>query len=247
MSLQGVQAHGNAPLQQPLDATQHKSPVSKPSQPDPGTQADDLERQPAAVYIPAEKHKPTGLYALTRDSEGTPKLAFDAPIRAASPTQTISPMQPTTSTRTTSPMLAATPAQPAPMQAIASAQTADPAGVATPTSAATAVEATPTSASATPTKAAAPEQPTKQDEPTSAKPTKDEPATKTSSATANTDKVDREIEQLREKQKQIAQQLRAATDPEKAEQLKKESQRIQNELRLKDNDAYRRANTIFTT
>ncbi len=61
--------------------------------------------------------------------------------------------------------------------------------------------------------------------------------------TVNTDKVDREIEKLKEKKKQIQQQIKAANgDQEKIRELEKKLTQIEGELNQKDNDAYRRQN-----
>lgn len=59
--------------------------------------------------------------------------------------------------------------------------------------------------------------------------------------TANTDRADREIENLKRKQQQLEQQIRAASDDERKE-LEKKLEQVEGELRQKDNDAYRRQN-----
>lgn len=65
--------------------------------------------------------------------------------------------------------------------------------------------------------------------------------------TANTDQVDREIEALKEKQKQLMQQIKAASgDNEKIRELEKKLANIEKELTQKDNDAYRRQNASFS-
>lgn len=64
--------------------------------------------------------------------------------------------------------------------------------------------------------------------------------------TANTDKVDREIEKLKKKQKELKSQLNSETDETKIEALKKQLAQVENELRQKDNDTYRRQNTEFS-
>lgn len=64
--------------------------------------------------------------------------------------------------------------------------------------------------------------------------------------TGNTDKVDREIEKLKKKQKELKSQLNSETDETKIEELKKKLAQVENELRLKDNDTYRRQNTEYT-
>ena len=65
-------------------------------------------------------------------------------------------------------------------------------------------------------------------------------------STVNTDKVDREIEELKEKREQLKQQISTMKDPRKAEDLKKRLSQIENELRKKDNDAYRSQNAVFS-
>ena len=62
---------------------------------------------------------------------------------------------------------------------------------------------------------------------------------------ADTGRVDAEIERLKEKQSLLKKRL-ASTDPEKKAVLQKELDMIASELRMKDNDAYRRQNTQFT-
>ena len=41
-------------------------------------------------------------------------------------------------------------------------------------------------------------------------------------------------------------QINTCEDPEKAEKLKKELALVENELRQKDNDGYRRSHTVFS-
>ena len=65
--------------------------------------------------------------------------------------------------------------------------------------------------------------------------------------TTNTGKTDREIEKLREKKADLAQKIRTASTPQKAEILKRELARIESELQQKDNEAYRRQNAAVTT
>lgn len=65
--------------------------------------------------------------------------------------------------------------------------------------------------------------------------------------TGNTDRVDREIKNLKEKRKQLEQQLRSASgDEQKTKELEKKLAQIESELSQKDTDAYRRQNTIFS-
>lgn len=72
------------------------------------------------------------------------------------------------------------------------------------------------------------------------------PQKKTEKCTANTDKVDREIEKLKKKKKELEQKAAAETDPEKAERLKSQLAQVERELKQKDNDGYRRSHTVFT-
>ncbi len=83
-------------------------------------------------------------------------------------------------------------------------------------------------------------------EPEKSEPDKSEPKKKSESCTANTDKVDKEIERLKEKQKQIEQKLRAEDDERKTEQLKKQLDSVTRELSRKDCDSYRRSRTEFS-
>lgn len=63
----------------------------------------------------------------------------------------------------------------------------------------------------------------------------------------NTDKVEREIRELKEKKKELEQQIHsAAGDEKKVKELEKKLADIENELSQKDNDTYRRQNTVVT-
>lgn len=73
----------------------------------------------------------------------------------------------------------------------------------------------------------------------------DDPEKKTESCTCNTDKVDREIKRLKEKQEQLEQRLRSA-EGEAARQLEKQLESVSAELLQKDNDAYRRQQAVFS-
>ena len=65
--------------------------------------------------------------------------------------------------------------------------------------------------------------------------------------TANTDKVDREIEKLKEKKQQLEQQIRAASgDEEKTKELEKKLAQVESELSQKDNDTYRRQHAVIS-
>ncbi len=71
-------------------------------------------------------------------------------------------------------------------------------------------------------------------------PRKSKPEKKAESCTTDTDKVDREIKKIKEDAKKLKQQIRSSSDPQKAEELKKQLSKVENELRQKDNDTYRR-------
>jgi len=62
----------------------------------------------------------------------------------------------------------------------------------------------------------------------------------------NTDKVDRELEKLREKRAEVEKRLASETDEAKAGDLERRLAQVENELRQKDNDAYRRSHSVFT-
>lgn len=74
-----------------------------------------------------------------------------------------------------------------------------------------------------------------------------EKETKSTKCTADTDKVDREIEKLKKKQAELEQQLaRAQDDPQEAEKLQKQLEQVNRELKMKDNDTYRRQHAQYT-
>lgn len=59
--------------------------------------------------------------------------------------------------------------------------------------------------------------------------------------TGSTDQVDREIEKLKERKKQLEQQISAAgEDEEKVKELERKLAQVETELNRKDNDAYRK-------
>ncbi|MCI9105545.1 MAG: hypothetical protein HFG56_07420 [Lachnospiraceae bacterium] len=68
---------------------------------------------------------------------------------------------------------------------------------------------------------------------------------KVEKCTGNTDRVDREIEKLKRKKKELEGQIHSETDDKKIEQLEKELAQVERELSQKDNDAYRRQHTVF--
>lgn len=74
----------------------------------------------------------------------------------------------------------------------------------------------------------------------------DDPPKEAGTCTTNTDKVDREIEKLKEERDQLEQQIRTAKAPDKIEDLKRRLARLENELRQKDNDGYRRQNAVIS-
>lgn len=62
----------------------------------------------------------------------------------------------------------------------------------------------------------------------------------------NTDKIDDEIKQLKEKQKELRRRFNSEENPIKAEEIQNELNAVENELRQKDNDVYRRQNSRVT-
>ena len=65
--------------------------------------------------------------------------------------------------------------------------------------------------------------------------------------TTNTDKVDKEIEKLKEKQQQLEQQIKSASgDEKKVKELEKKLAQVESELSQKDNDTYRRQNASIS-
>lgn len=76
-----------------------------------------------------------------------------------------------------------------------------------------------------------------------AEPTSDEKAV--SSCTVNTDKVEAEIQRLKKKQAKLEQQLAQADERQQAN-LERQLAQVEAELRLKDNDAYRKQHAVVT-
>lgn len=72
------------------------------------------------------------------------------------------------------------------------------------------------------------------------------PTDKAEKCTTNTDKVDREIEKLKEKKRQIEQQIQSETDENKKQALEKQLAQVDAELSQKNNDAYRRKNAVVS-
>lgn len=67
---------------------------------------------------------------------------------------------------------------------------------------------------------------------------------KAEECTVNTDRVDQEIQKLKEQKKQLQQQIKASADDEKkVKSLEAKLAQIENSLLQKDNDAYRRQNS----
>ena len=69
---------------------------------------------------------------------------------------------------------------------------------------------------------------------------------KAESCTCNTDKVDREIEKLKQKLERLEQQYNAETDAAKRRELEQKLAQVKSELSQKDNDAYRRQHASFS-
>lgn len=66
------------------------------------------------------------------------------------------------------------------------------------------------------------------------------------SCTGSTDRVDREIEKLKKRQKELEQKIGSETDAKKIEKLERELEQVESELREKDNDTYRRQHAVFS-
>lgn len=65
--------------------------------------------------------------------------------------------------------------------------------------------------------------------------------------TVNTDKVDAEIEGLKKELQDLKQQLKdAADDPDKESDLRQKMATVEAELRMKDNDNYRKQHSTYT-
>lgn len=76
---------------------------------------------------------------------------------------------------------------------------------------------------------------------------KDTPDNKEETVTANTDKVEAEIRKLKEKLEALKQQLaRAKDNPDEQKKLESQIAQVENELRIKDTDTYRRQHTQFS-
>lgn len=65
--------------------------------------------------------------------------------------------------------------------------------------------------------------------------------------TVNTDKVDEEIRKLKQKQRDLEQQIaRSEDDPDKQKELEQQLMQVERELRMKDTDSYRRQHSKVT-
>ena len=64
--------------------------------------------------------------------------------------------------------------------------------------------------------------------------------------TVNTDKVDKEIEKLKQTQTQLEQKIAAAKEPEEKEKLETQLVQVNAELKAKDNDTYRQQHMEIT-
>ena len=64
--------------------------------------------------------------------------------------------------------------------------------------------------------------------------------------TVNTDRVDHEIEKLKQERQELEQQLQGETDETKRQTVQQRLEQVERELSQKDNDAYRRRNAVYT-
>ena len=83
-------------------------------------------------------------------------------------------------------------------------------------------------------------------EPSETAPQREGEKTTIMKTTANTDKVDREIEKLKQTQAQLEQKIAAAGGQKDKEILEKQLAQVEAELRQKDNDTYRRQHMEIT-
>ncbi len=75
----------------------------------------------------------------------------------------------------------------------------------------------------------------------------DNPGKAGEKCTGNTDQVDREIKELKEKKKELEQQIQSASgDEKKVKELENKLAKVEGELRQKDNDTYRRQHAAFS-
>lgn len=77
-------------------------------------------------------------------------------------------------------------------------------------------------------------------------PEKKDRENKAERCTGDTGKVDREIEKLKRKRAELEQRLNTERDEAKREDLERQLAQVEAELRQKDNDGYRRRNTVFS-
>lgn len=71
------------------------------------------------------------------------------------------------------------------------------------------------------------------------------PRSRAEQTTTNTDRVDRELEQLRKKLEELQNRLRTAA-PEQREALERQAGQVRRELEQKDNDTYRRQHAVVS-
>lgn len=73
------------------------------------------------------------------------------------------------------------------------------------------------------------------------------PGSPSEKCVTDTDRVDKEIEKLKEKKQQLEQQIRSASgDEKKVRELEKELAQVESELSQKDNDTYRWQNAFVS-
>ncbi len=104
-------------------------------------------------------------------------------------------------------------------------------------------------APASPEAAGAPEaeDPKKDEEPkTPGKAAPPDKSGKEEKCVGSTDAVDREIKRLKEKKEKLEAKLSREAGGTRREALERQLAQVENELRQKDNDAYRRRHTVFT-
>ncbi len=85
------------------------------------------------------------------------------------------------------------------------------------------------------------------DDPKKTGPTEEKEEPKEEICVGNTNRVDREIQKLKEKKQQLEQQIQSASgDEKKTRELEKKLAQIEQELSQKDTETYRRQHTVFS-
>lgn len=211
----------SGPVHSPAAATGAKGPLKV------GKPEEDDEKRPVKPetdeYIPEEKQESSGRYWLGKDGEGKHKIYFDNPEKEAPESQAAgTPGKPGGLPGPEGPKEGTGPeSQKEGMGANGPKEGIEPEGQ---------------------KEGMGPEGP-KEDEKADG-PGKG-PDKKVEKCTGNTDRVDREIEKLKKRRDELKKQIHSEKDGMKIKELEKKLSQVERELKQKDNDAYRRAHTVF--